>query len=121
MDRANDRTPTQRQAAHVATAIRLDATEALLVAAVVIALLYALTVAVARPGAPADVPTTTIRVSDTQTLWSLASEYRVSGFSTAQTAELIKDLNGMDDSSLQAGARILVPATTELATALALR
>ncbi len=65
--------------------------------------------------------TTPVRVQGGDTLWSLASEHPVKGLSTAQTADLIAEVNGLDGAHvLQAGSMISVPVERD-ARALAMR
>ena len=59
--------------------------------------------------APADVPTTHVRVAPGDTLWSIAAQNAAPGLTTAQTADLIAKLNDLESSTLVAGAEIDVP------------
>lgn len=65
--------------------------------------------------------TTPVRVQGGDTLWSLATEHPVTGLSTAQTADLIAEINGLGGAHmLQAGSMISVPMEQD-APALAMR
>jgi len=87
-----------------------------------IALLVLLAAAIAYAGLRVVAPegriaeeTQTVRVAGKQTLWDLASEYRVSGATTAETVEIIKTQNGMTTSALRVGQTLQVPvAQTEM-------
>jgi len=50
-----------------------------------------------------------VRVGAGQTVWELARTHPVAGLSTAQTAQLIAEINDLQDSSLIAGTEIRVP------------
>lgn len=67
-----------------------------------------------------DLSTITIRVRPADTLWNLAAHYRVDGLGTAETVQLIRDLNGMNDARLSAGTTLVVPAHDDVAALAAL-
>lgn len=98
----------------------LSVIEILLLVLLATALSFAVYRAVS-PRAHAYSTTTTIRVQPSQTLWQIASENRAPGATTAETVELIKDLNEMTDSSLRVGQTVAVPAATSAMTAVAAR
>jgi hypothetical protein len=56
------------------------------------------------------VATETVRISGGDTLWSIASAHPVTGLDTAQTVDLIAELNHLDGFGLVAGDTVLVPA-----------
>jgi Tfp pilus assembly protein FimV len=53
--------------------------------------------------------TTTIRVRTGESLWSVARSHPVEGLSTAQTVQLIVELNRLEGQALIAGTDIRVP------------
>jgi len=53
--------------------------------------------------------TSNVRVHVGDTPWSIAQTHPVDGLTTAQTADLIVEMNGIDGSYLVAGDAILVP------------
>jgi len=53
------------------------------------------------------------RVEPGDTLWSLASTHPVQGLDTMRTAELIAELNGIEDSGLTAGSVVLLPVRSD--------
>lgn len=62
-------------------------------------------------GSPAThVSSSAITVRSGDTIWSLAKQHPVEGLSTAQTVEVIRDLNGLDSSTIAAGSSLMVPA-----------
>ncbi len=113
------RTPAARPLAPVRTHSRGGA--ALAVGALL------LLVAVAVMPTLADLPprptegTTLVRVSPSDTLWSLAREHAVPGATTAQTAQTIRDLNGLGTGHLVAGRTVRVPSTPPAGTTVAMR
>lgn len=99
---------------------RLSLVESVLLVLLVVALAYA--------GYRAMVPTyarvestATVRVTPEQTLWDLASRHRVPGATTAETIEIIKQVNGMTDSALRVGQTVQVPVSQADFTAMASR
>lgn len=77
---------------------------------VVLALsIFLIAVTLAKPE-PEDLATAPIRVETGDTLWSLAREHPARGLNTAETVELIRDLNSADTANLIVGSEILVPA-----------
>ncbi len=88
----------------------LTATEAVLIAILMVALAVTLAAALRTPTANLDTPTITIRVENADTLWNIASRHSIPGRGTAETVDLITDLNGLSSSSLSAGQTLLVPA-----------
>lgn len=81
-----------------------------LVLAIVLALLIAGVVATRCANATA-VHDASVRVERGQTLWGLAESHPVRGLSTAQTAELIAQLNNLGTKSLVAHTVVRVPAS----------
>jgi len=67
--------------------------------------------------APGD--TSLVRIGSGDTVWDLAQSHPVAGLSTAQTAQIISDLNHLQGGGLVAGSVIRVP--TSSSTGLALR
>ena len=74
----------------------------------------ATTVFTARHAAYADsvanVTYETVRVHAGDSLWSLAEEHPVDGLSTQETSDMIRSVNHLEHSSLDAGAHLKVPA-----------
>lgn len=75
------------------------------VAILLIAALYASI----APGTPEAVSTRSVRIAGGDSLWSLARAHPVEGLSTAQTAELIRTLNGLSSPIIHPGQDLLVP------------
>lgn len=99
---------------------RLSLVETVLLVLLVLALVYA--------GYRAMVPrygqvesTTTVRVASEQTLWELATRHRVPGATTAETIEIIKQVNGMTGSALRVGQTVQVPVSAADMAAMASR
>lgn len=87
-------------------------------------LLCALAFAGYRATAPAAAQytqTESIKVSSHETLWQIAAEHRIGGLSTAETVELIKQINGMTDSGLHVGQVVEVPVAASAMSAMASR
>jgi len=82
--------------------------EVFLIVLVILAIAWAAYRAVTPDVTPAQ-STATVKVRQSQTLWDLAAEYRVSDATTAETVELIKSINGMTDSALAVGQTVQVP------------
>lgn len=61
------------------------------------------------------------RVTEGETLWSLAESVRTPGQTTEQTMHAIAELNGIEPAGLMVGSIIELPTTDELATAQAMR
>ncbi len=59
------------------------------------------------------VDTLPVRVEQGDSLWSLASAHRVHGLTTAQTADLIREINGLSGSVVFAGQLLEVPRPDE--------
>jgi Tfp pilus assembly protein FimV len=74
-----------------------------------------------RAGTPGADNTTSLRVVAGDTLWAIAEQNRVAGLSTAQTADLIAQLNGLKTSTLTPGRVLEIPASEADATHLAAR
>lgn len=74
-----------------------------------------------KPGAAEFAGTEAHKVSESQTLWEIASAHRIDGMSTAETVEVIKSLNGLTDSSLRVGQVVEVPVDSSANTAMASR
>lgn len=86
--------------------------EALLALALLAALVLAATwPAVAGRAAGTDVSTHQVLVGQSQTLWAIARANPVPGQPTARTAALIRELNGLDDSAVDAGMVLEVPSS----------
>lgn len=52
----------------------------------------------------------TVRVQSGDSLWSLAQEHPIEGLSTQETSDMIRNVNNLEHSSLDAGAHLKVPA-----------
>lgn len=76
---------------------------------VLVAALAACALASRAPSGDAE-HTAVIRVEAGESLWSLAKAHPVAGLSTAQTVQLIADLNSLDERTLWVGSSIRVPA-----------
>lgn len=81
-------------------------TGALLVFASGIVIVLALVI---QPEPPEPVAWTAVSVEHTGTLWQIAAENRVRGLSTAETADLIREENGLSSSTLHEGQLLVVP------------
>jgi len=85
----------------------------------VLALLLIAVLLVALPllsrgtSSPALSETTKVTARSGDTLWSVARAYPVQGMTTAQTAEYLATLNGLESSRIPVGSSILVPTTSE--------
>ncbi len=53
--------------------------------------------------------TISVRVSQSDTLWSIASSHRIPGMSTSRMVELIARANALNDGGIRAGAVLLIP------------
>jgi LysM repeat protein len=62
-----------------------------------------------RSHAPEADDTTRVRVVAGDTLWAIAEQNRPDGLSTAQTADLIAQLNGLTTSTLMPGRVLAIP------------
>lgn len=80
---------------------------------VLLALAVALVLATLAAGGPSDtissLETRTVRVRISQTLWDIAQTHPVPGNTTAQTVEMIRNLNNMNTSTLYAEQLLEVP------------
>lgn len=91
---------------------------AVVAAAVVVLVLSVLSSGTTRPSS---VQTQLVTLESGDTLWALAASHPVRGLDTAQTAELIAELNGLTAGSLRQGSGVLVPVPSQPANALAMR
>jgi hypothetical protein len=82
--------------------------------AVVVVAILATAVAFATESLPDEVSTRAVRVEQGDSLWVLASANPVEGLSTAETAELIRQANGMQGAVVHAGQLIQVPDNSRL-------
>lgn len=55
------------------------------------------------------IPTISVTVHGGDSLWSLAEEHPVTGYSTQEVVTWIKACNSLDSANIQAGQAILVP------------
>jgi hypothetical protein len=68
-------------------------------------------VALMRDGVPSGTPATmSVKVSPSDTLWSIAEANRIPGTSTAATIETITRVNGLRGGALKPGSILRVPA-----------
>ncbi len=82
------------------------------VALLVIALLLIVLPVVSREAdSPRSTSTTEVIAQSGDTLWSVAQTHPIPGMTTAQTADHIAELNGIESSRILAGSAILVPVT----------
>ena len=63
-----------------------------------------------RAHTPDTISTTRVRIGVGDTLWGIAQQNRITGLSTAQTADFIARLNGLDTSTLAPGSELKIPA-----------
>ncbi len=91
------------------------------VVAVGILLVFGYTALLSDTEDPQPPATRDVLVSAGDTLWSMAASNPVEGAPTAQTADLIRELNGLEPGPLPAGIRLVVPARPSDATAVAAR
>jgi Tfp pilus assembly protein FimV len=63
--------------------------------------------------------TIAVRVSQADTLWSIAAANRLPGISTAEMVDLISQANSLQSSGIRAGAVLRVPAAAAALTAYA--
>ena len=84
---------------------------ALFVAAIVLgSILSDLVISSSRARALEGVATTTVTVSEGDSLWGIAAERPVDGVETADLVRWIADANSLDDASLRPGQSLVVPA-----------
>lgn len=109
----------RKGAAPAPRAGRLDALQlvfavlagAAVVAAIVLAsALSDLAISSSRARALEDVATTTVTVSEGDSLWGIAAERPVEGVETADLVRWIADANSLDGASLRPGQSLVVPA-----------
>ena len=115
------RTPARRP---LRTAVRSRsphaAAEWIALAIVVIAIVMT-TVTFATRTLPGELDTRRVRVERGDSLWTLARANPVAGLSTEETAELIRQANGMEGSVVLAGQLIEVPDSSRLQASVARR
>jgi hypothetical protein len=70
---------------------------------------------------PSSVPTVCVRVIQGENLWRLARQHPVAGLSTAQTADLIAEINDLEAGPVAVGSLVNVPARTSEMAILASR
>ena len=77
----------------------------------VLALVFALigAAALTRHSVPSTASTTTVRVSPSDTLWSIARANRLAGASTAETVQAIARANGLRGAPITPGTVLQVP------------
>ena len=81
------------------------------VAAIVLgSILSDLVISSSRARALEGVATTTVTVSEGDSLWGIAAERPVDGVETADLVRWIADANALDDASLRPGQSLVVPA-----------
>ena len=94
-------------------------------ASVVVLILAAITVAVlsllVQPAVPLPSGWTQVAVEPNASLWSLASAHPVEGLTTAETAALIAEENGLGTGVIHPGQTVSVPSSVQADTAVALR
>jgi hypothetical protein len=91
--------------------------------AIILALLIvAAALPTASGGARVTSATRSVRITASDTLWSVAAANPVAGLTTAESVAVIRDLNGLQTSvSLQPGTAITIPSDAEAAQDLAMR
>ena len=115
-----DRTVGRRQARAMAACSKSASAETAILALLVVALLTAVWLG-SSSGRCQSLETSSLRIEAGDTLWSIATAHPVPGLSTAQTAELLTDINGLDGAMLAAGSTVQVPLADDRATAQARR
>ena len=113
------RTSSRRPAPQYRRGRGVSRGEGLILLALAVALL--LCAIASRAETPGKVLTTRVRVEQGNTLWGIAQQNRAPGLSTAQTADLIAELNELRTSDLLAGSELKVPAPGSMDTELASR
>jgi hypothetical protein len=103
--------------AHGRRSGRLSSAE-LFILAMAFTLLMAAAILPSMPsGVDAPARTQTVAVRTSQSLWQIARAFPQEGKSTAQTVEIIRQLNGLERSSLTPGQLLQVPAQTQVFSA----
>lgn len=74
-----------------------------------VAALFVTALAIAPEYRPDDITTRTVRVVQGESLWTLARANPVEGLSTAETAELLRQINGLEGAVVYAGQLLEVP------------
>jgi hypothetical protein len=74
-----------------------------------------------RADMPYSTPTVRVRVTQGESIWQLARQHPAVGLSTAQTADLIAEINNLEAGSVAVGSMVSVPAQGSGNTALATR
>lgn len=124
VERTNRLTPRRTTARAGARAAQVESGVTPIEIAILLSLVVLLFLAAARattPPVPDALHTMSVRVAPSETLWELASTYRLEGRSTAQTVETIRALNELEDAVLVPGTVLEVPAPADHAAALASR
>lgn len=90
--------------------LALVAVVAVVAAIVLGSILSDLVISSSRARALEGVATTTVTVSEGDSLWGIAAERPVDGVETADLVRWIADANSLDDASLRPGQSLVVPA-----------
>jgi hypothetical protein len=93
---------------------RLSLAELLILAVALVVLLAAAVLPSIRGAVETPTQTQTVAVRTSQSLWDLARTYPQEGKSTAQTVEVIRQLNNLEQSALMPGQLLQVPAQTHV-------
>ena len=64
-----------------------------------------------KDAALSSIPTQDVVVEPGDSVWDLASQYQVDGYSTAELVQWITEKNSLTTSTLQPGQSLLVPAS----------
>jgi len=117
---------TRRSRTGARPAIRIHARRGSIATGVVVALILAAIVVAAlslvlQPPAPVPPGWTETTVEPAGSLWTLAAAHPVEGLSTAETATLIAEENGLESAILRPGQIVRVPSRVIADTAVALR
>ncbi len=91
------------------------------VVVVLCSLMLACAISMSRQPLPEVSSTSRITVSSGQTLWTIARTHPVAGLDTAQTVEVIRRLNNLNDSSIAPGDVLDVPAHASSGSDFAMR
>lgn len=111
--------PTRRHTPQSVHTSAVNAVECVILLALFAALFVAAT---AAGGGVGDWPATSrLKVMSGDTAWSIAQAHPVEGLTTAQTVDLIIEMNRIPDSGLVAGSSIQVPLQSGASESVAMR
>jgi len=96
---------------------RLSSAELFILAIAVLAIIAVGILPSMRSEVATPTRTQTVAVRASQSLWQIARSYPQEGKSTAQTVEIIRRLNALEQSALTPGQLLQVPAQTQVLSA----